>query len=237
MGRARAILCACVFLLAGCGGGGGGGDDPLALLEGTWFGPAHLGTVTLVIDGSGTVTQFLRDGVDTGLTGSLQHVSGTYYEGQLSSAGDFRLFLDPTATYATYFAEIDIGALQKGASALPPGGFQLSDIAPGTYQGTNLTIDAQVTLVSTFAATTTIAADGSYAGSDTSGLTYGSPTGTMLTANPDSFVGPYEDSAHATTGFIDIFASPDLEFLAAASFPFMNTQTANASFLSAWKRQ
>ena len=62
MGRVRAILCACVFLLAGCGGGGGGGDDPLALLEGTWFGPAHQGTVTLVIDGSGTVTLFLRDG-------------------------------------------------------------------------------------------------------------------------------------------------------------------------------
>lgn len=115
------LVLAGVVLLAGCGGGGGGGDDPLALLEGTWFGPAHQGATTLVIDASG--------------------------------------------------------------------------------------------------------------------LTYGSPPATMLAAFPDSFRGPFGDSAHATTGFIEIFASPDLNFLAAAAFPFTNTQTANAAFHGAWTRQ
>lgn len=236
MGRGRTILAACAFLLAGCGGGGGGGDDPLAALQGHWFGQTVHGTTTLEIGAAGVVTQMLEDGIDNGLTGTLQHVSGTYYEGVLSNTAAIRLFLDPSGAYATYYSDFTVGALQKGATTLPAGGFQVADVAPDQWQGTSFTIGGDLHLVARFAATTTIAADGSHSGSDGSGLTYGSPPATMLAPALQGLSGPYADSAHATTGFIDVLPSPDMLFLAVASFPVTNTLTANAAFMGAWRR-
>jgi len=66
MGRGLFSVVGVALLFAGCGGGGGGDDaDPLALLPGSGFGPTVDGSLRLVLDGAGGITQDLEDGVDT----------------------------------------------------------------------------------------------------------------------------------------------------------------------------
>lgn len=245
MGRTRSAwwvgVLGTALVLFGCGGGGGDGDevDPLAALEGSWFGPSIFDrSYRLVLDGTGRITLVEEGGVSTGETGTIQHVAGTYYEGELTGNRPIRLFLDPSRQHAAFFSEFEIACLELGATTLPAGGFQVADIAPGTYSGTNLVIDAGVRLTGTFAASASIFADGSYAGSDASGLVYGSPAGTMLEPASGVLIGPYEDNASATAGLgiFDVLPSPDLQFLAVVAYPLQNTTLLNGQFIGAWSR-
>jgi len=190
-----------------------------------------------VFDGAGNVTEVEEDGSPTGITGSVQHVSGQYYEGQLTNFTEMRLFLDPTQGYIAYWDESDIAALERGATTLPVGGFQVADIAPGFYTGRFFAIDAQVRVTQARDGFADILADGSYSGSDEDGFDFGSPTGTMLAPSGNVLAGPYKDSVNPTTGFADFLPSPDGQFLVVAAFPLLNTMIQNAEFIGAWNRE
>ena len=237
MGRFLIVVGAVVLLSLGCGGGGEGNDGgDLAMLQGSWFGPTVGGSLRLVFDGAGGITQVLDDGTDQGLTGSVQHVSGTYYEGQLSNGRLVRLVLDPAGSHAAFFGEFRIASLQRGATALPPGGFQVADIAPADYTGVNLVIDAQVRVTDTYPTSVSIAGDGSYLGTDASGLSFGSPGATGLAPAAGVLQGPYENNAVPSIGLLEILPSPDLLFLVAVAFPETNSTLLNGQFIGAWNR-
>ena len=226
-----------IGLLCGCGGGGSENEaEPLALLQGSWFGPAVDGSLRLVLDSVGGITQVEEDGLDTGLTGTVQHVTGSYYEGLLSNGRLVRLFVDPSRAYAAFFGELRIACLERGASELPPLGFRVDDIAPDFYAGTNLVLDDDLKLSEAHAASVEIDADGRYAGTDASGLEFESPIGTMLAPFLGVLEGPYEDNANPTTGFMEVLPSPDMQFLVAVAFPVTNTTLLNGQFIGAWNR-
>ena len=226
-------------LVGGCGGGGLSTPDPLAPLEGSWFGrslPGSPGTIGLVIDGAGQITQFEKDGILTPATGFLTHVSGRYYEGELPG-DDIRFFVDPSGKYAVFFTEFMLAAVERDATELPPGPLQLSTVAPGEYAGTNLQLDANAAVVAESATTVSVAAIGTYVGSDARGFLFGSTPGNPLAAATNFFGGGYEDSVNLGQGFIELIPSPDGLFHAVASFPQANTTLVNAAFIGAWNRQ
>lgn len=231
-----ALLCT-ALLVAGCGGGGGGDDDdPLAALQGRWFGPRVAGSLAATFDDAGTITEWRVDNVKGVRTGTITHVGGSYYEGQLNDSTQVRLFLAPSGRYAAAFGEFELACLELGATALPVGGFLVADIAPDDYVGSNLRLDVQARLDSISEASAAINADGSYSGSDSSGLTFGSPAATGLVPDSGILLGPYQDSAHATVGFLDVLPSPDRQFLVAGAFPEANTINLNAEFIGVWDR-
>lgn len=233
------VFCLGGLAVLGCGGGGGGDDggDPLSLLEGTWLGRTTGGSLQLTIGADGAVTQVLRNGADTGDTGTVVHIFDRYFEGSYTSGPVFRLFLDPTASYATLWGDPFLAAMQKNAmdSITPPAA--LADIAPGAYDGLNFTINDELRATATVPAVVTIDVAGMLAGTDQRGITFGSPPAQPLEARGTFFDGPYRDSAHPTTGIVDVVASPDQAFLAVASFPEMNNIITNAAFLGAWSRR
>jgi len=175
--------------------------------------------------------------VSLGLTGTIEHVSGTTYEGTLSDPSALTLFLDPTSQHATFVAEFQLVCLQRGATALPAGGFVVPDVAPDSWIGTNPTIESGMGVTGTYDASATILADGSYSGSDSSGLVFGSPAGTMLAPDSGILVGPYEDNVTvSTTGMLEVLPSPDLQFVTVVAYPIQNSTTRNGQFIGAWSR-
>ncbi len=233
-----ALLYTACLLVLGCGGGGGGEEGPnFGVLEGTWLGRTTGGSLQLTFDADGGVTQVLRNGIDAGETGAVVQISGPYFVGAITGGAEFRLFLDETGSYALFLGDPFLAALQKGATTIPPGAVALSDISPAAWAGTNFAIDGALNLLNPQAAAATIDAAGMLAGTDAAGLTFGSPPGQPLEATGTYFFGPYRDSAHPTTGGIDLVASPDNAFLAVAAFPEQNTIITNAAFVAAWSRQ
>jgi hypothetical protein len=232
------LLLGFALALVGCGGGGGGNDAAaLARLEGRWFGPTTNGSLLLVIDASGTIQRVIENNIDTGQTGELDHDEGDVYEGQLSGGDLVRLILDATSEHAAFFGEVALACLERDATTLPAGGFDVADVAPAVWSGRNYVLDDEVLPADSFAADVTIAAGGSYAGSDASGLTFGSPPGTSLAPSSGVLQGPYDDDEIVNSGFIEVLPSPDGTAIVAVSFQFTNGSILAARFLGFWARQ
>lgn len=155
-----------LLVLGSCGGGDSDGSSDAGNLDGTWagnledpFGTMHTFSVTISND---NITSMRQDGVDTGLTGTITQESTNVFGFTLSDATEGGFIADAARQHVAFVdEEFSVGALQKGASALPS--FAQADIA-GTTSGATVTTD--FVTFQEFTGTITCNSSGSCNGSD-----------------------------------------------------------------------
>lgn len=206
---AMGMVCTVLLALTACGGGGGGGGDgPSASdFDGTWFGNIEdtsfsMGTVTVTISG-GNITSVLRDGVDQGLTGTIEREQGNIWAIEFSDGSFAGFIADDAAEHAAFLTDtFEIGAVEKGATGPLPT-YITADVARSA-SGTIVTLDSNFELVDVGSSTVECDTNGDCTGSDTLfgpfevfGLTH-------------DFMGRYLDTSGATA----VFLTPNKAFAA-----------------------
>jgi hypothetical protein len=109
-----------------------------------------------------------------------------------------------------------LGAVQKNATVLPPGGYSDADLRPSTWSGTTILLDAAFDLELVFGSTATVDAGGNFTSSG-NGVTASTPGGgAPLTVVDPTFGlvdGDFSDTA-GNSGVIVGLMTPDKQFAA-----------------------
>lgn len=170
-----ALLMFASVMFTACGGGGGGsgggGGTTVANLQGTWFGAYQVGTsfLTIAVDvnANGQITDIRQNGTTLGVTGTLAHVQGNIFSFQLSDGTQGGFMTDSSAMHAGFLDENgSIGALQKGASALPV--YASTDVV-GSWSGYSLELDNSFNITATGSSTATVNSSFQITGTDMNG--------------------------------------------------------------------
>lgn len=230
--RSQSILKVLLFLyalllLSACGGGGGGDNNPtppagtdpaVAALAGTWFGVLEdpnfvLHRISVVVNSAGKVTEErIDDVVQTGLTADISEVSGQIFSFVFSDGTEGGFIVDASGIHAGFLDDgFNFGVLQKGATSLPV--YANANLV-GSWSGYGVTVDNAFNIAAPFNSSATVNTGGTFTGSDTSG---GAFSGALGDVDPEfgRFFGDVSnDSDPTNVGFVGVFLSVDMLFVA-----------------------
>ena len=205
------------------GGGGGGSDDAGHVLDGVWFGTiedsdGNITDLQVTIEDR-VITRIVLDGDVITTVGTLELIAGEdrVYSTVLNDEGDLidgGFVHSEGGEHIAYVGEdLTFALLERGATSLP--GFQQGDVLGESYSGISVLVGPGFEFDSAFSSEVALAADGSFTGSDATGLDFVEAAGGELTLTSASFGvwdGRFEadDAGDVSTGDIRLFASADL---------------------------
>ena len=241
-----AVTMGFALVLGACGGSDSGTTPPTASnLAGTWYGNYDLTgtptTVSVVVGSGNSVTSVSIGGIDAGLTGSMAVIQSNLYGyvlyqgGSLYDQGGF--LVDTAEQHAGFLSSAgDFGVVEKGGVATT----YVEADKVGTWSGYTITLDASGNLTDYSTSSVTVAADGSFSGTDSTTGVFANGTAKLLllSATDGTYTGQFTNTA-ITNGDIKVWISPDKTFAAAYACASGTTPATGLDWCtySSWAKQ